>query len=100
MLELDDVVDGVGVTLFKTVEALTGAFFFSTSVERKTKGAGGRRSWPWNDRLKHVFAFDVGPEHFLLFLRSVLTDRIWRALVFQEGFLYKAVVKRLVLPRL
>ena len=41
MVELDDVANGVGVTLFKTVEALRGAFFFSTSVELKTKGAGG-----------------------------------------------------------
>ena len=32
--------DGVGVT-FKTVEALRGAFFFSSSVELNTKGAGG-----------------------------------------------------------
>ena len=32
--------DGVGVT-FKTVEALRSAFFFSTSVELNTKGAGG-----------------------------------------------------------
>ena len=30
--------DGVGVT-FKIVEALRGAFFFSTSVELNTKGA-------------------------------------------------------------
>ena len=31
-----------GVALFKIVEALSGgAFFFSTSVELKTKGAGG-----------------------------------------------------------
>ena len=30
-----------GVALFKIVEALTGTFFFSTSVELKTKGAGG-----------------------------------------------------------
>ena len=37
MVELD----GVGVT-FKTVEALRGAFFFSTSVELNTKGAVGR----------------------------------------------------------
>ena len=41
------------------------------------------------------------PKHFLLlFLGSVLTDRIWPALAFQEGFWYKAVVERLVLPRL
>ena len=32
--------DGVGVT-FKTIEALRGAFCFSTSVELNTKGAGG-----------------------------------------------------------
>ena len=32
--------DGVDVT-FKTVEALRGAFFFSTSVKLNTKGAGG-----------------------------------------------------------
>ena len=31
----------VGVTLLKTVEALRGAFFFSTSMELKTKCAGG-----------------------------------------------------------
>ena len=30
-----------GVALFKTEEALRGAFFFPTSVELKTKGAGG-----------------------------------------------------------
>ena len=36
LVELDE----VGVT-FKTVEALRGAFFLSTSVELNTKGAGG-----------------------------------------------------------
>ena len=40
LVKLDDVANGVGVTLFKTVEALRGAFFVSTSVELKTKGAG------------------------------------------------------------
>ena len=34
-----------GAALFKTVEAFRGTFFFSTSVELKTKGAGGG-SWP------------------------------------------------------
>ena len=38
LVELDDVANGVGVTLFKTVEALRGAFFL--------KGHWGRRSWP------------------------------------------------------
>ena len=40
LMELD-VADGVSVTLLKTIEALRGAFFFSTSVELKIKGAGG-----------------------------------------------------------
>ena len=40
-MELDDVADGVGVTLLKTIEALRGAFFFSARVELKTKGAAG-----------------------------------------------------------
>ena len=50
--------DGVGVTL-KTVEALRGVFFFSTSMELNTTGAGG--SWLRNDCLKHFFAFDTDP---------------------------------------
>ena len=32
--------DGVGM-IFKTIEALKGAFFFSTSMELNIKGAGG-----------------------------------------------------------
>ena len=36
LVECDD-----GVALFKTVEAFRGGFFFSTSVELKTKGTGG-----------------------------------------------------------
>ena len=40
LVEFADVTNG-GTVLFKTVEALSGAFFFSTSVEPKTKGAGG-----------------------------------------------------------
>ena len=41
LAKLDDKANGVGVTLFKTVEALSGTCFFSSSVELKTKGAGG-----------------------------------------------------------
>ena len=48
----DDEVDGVGVTLLKIVKALGGTFH---------KGRWGRGSWPRNNGLKHVFAFDVGP---------------------------------------
>ena len=41
LVELEDDVTNGGVALFKIVEALIrGAFFFSTSVELKTKGAG------------------------------------------------------------
>ena len=41
LVEFDDDVANDGVALFKTVEAFRGTFFFSTSVELKTKGAGG-----------------------------------------------------------
>ena len=41
LVELDEEADGVGVTLLKTLEALRGAFFFSTSMDLKTKSAGG-----------------------------------------------------------
>ena len=42
LVEFADDETNDGTSLFKTVEALSGAFFFSTSVELKTKGAGGR----------------------------------------------------------
>ena len=42
LVELEDCVTNDGVALFKIVEALIrGTFFFSTSVELKTKDAGG-----------------------------------------------------------
>ena len=41
LVESDDEANGVGATLFKTVEALRGTFVFSTSVELKTKGTRG-----------------------------------------------------------
>ena len=45
LVEFFDGVTNCGATLFKTVEALSsGAFFFSTSVELKTKGSGGGRA--------------------------------------------------------
>ena len=41
LVDFDDGVTSRGVALFKTVEALSrGAFFFSSSVELKTKGTG------------------------------------------------------------
>ena len=42
LVEFEDCVTNGGAALFKTVEAFSrGAFFFSASVELKTKGAGG-----------------------------------------------------------
>ena len=42
LVELEDGVTNGGVALLKIIEALIkGAFFFSTSMELKTKGAGG-----------------------------------------------------------
>ena len=66
---------GGGVALFKIVEALSGgAFFFSTSVELKTRGAGGggagREMMDSNTSLpailtpKHVLAVSAHPPTF------------------------------------
>ena len=41
LVEFEDGVTNDGTALFKTVEAFRVAFFFSTSVELKTKCAGG-----------------------------------------------------------
>ena len=41
LVEFDDDVANDGAALFKTVEAFRGTFFFSTSVELKTKSVGG-----------------------------------------------------------
>ena len=48
LVVFEDGVTNGGTALFKTVEAFSrGAFFFSTSVELKTKlGRRWRRSWP------------------------------------------------------
>ena len=67
-----------GTALFKTVEAFSGAFFFSTIVELKTKGAGGGGAGREIIDSKHVLAFDINYEAFLAvsaicFERSNLT---------------------------
>ena len=51
LVELNDEANGVGMTLFKTVGALRGAFFFSTGVELKTKGSGEEDLVLLQDRL-------------------------------------------------
>ena len=65
--------DGVGVT-FKTVEALRGAFFFSTSVELKTKaargGGTGREMIDSNTSLPAILT----PKHFFA-VSAIFLDR-------------------------
>ena len=66
LVEFDDGVTSCGVALFKTVEDLSGgALFFSTSVELKTKGAGGggagREIMESNTSLPWILT----PRHFL-----------------------------------
>ena len=65
-MEFVDGVTSCGVALFKTVEALSrGAFFFSTKVALKTKGAGGggagHEIMDSNTSLPGIFT----PRHFL-----------------------------------
>ena len=64
LVELDE----VGVT-FKTVEALRGAFFFSTSMELNTKGAG-REMIDSNTSLPSILT----PKHFFVVL-AICLDR-------------------------
>ena len=65
--------DAVGVT-FKTIEALRGAFFFSTSVELNTKGAGrlvaGRKMIDSNTSLPSILT----PKHFFA-VSAICLDR-------------------------
>ena len=95
LVAFDDGVTCCGVALFKTVEALSrGAFFFSTSVELKTKGTGGggagheimnsNTSLPWILTPRHFLA--VSAICFLLrkisfylnlFLRQVFSAQLW-----------------------
>ena len=66
LVEFDDGITSCGAALFKAIEALSkGAFFFSTSMELKTKGAGGgvagREIMDSNTSLPWIFT----PRHFL-----------------------------------
>ena len=74
LVELDDEVDGVGVTLLKTVEALREAFFFSTSVELNTKGAvGGGAGREMMDSDTFLLSI-LTPKHFLA-VSAICLDR-------------------------
>ena len=91
LVEFEDGVTDGCAALFKIVEAFRrGAFFFSTSVELKTKGAGGGGAG------REMMDSNLTPKHFWLFLRSVLTDRILPVLVFQASFWYTIVAERFV----
>ena len=75
LVEFEDGVTNGGVALFKIVEALSGgAFFFSTSVELKTKGAGGggagREMMHSNTSLPAILT----PKHFLA-VSAICFDR-------------------------
>ena len=65
LVECDDDEVNDGAALFKTVEAFRGVFFFSTSMELKTKGAGGggadREMMDSNTSLSSILT----PKHFL-----------------------------------
>ena len=66
LVEFEDDVTNGSVALFKIIEAFRrGAFFFSTSVELKTKGAGeggaGREMMDSNTSLPVILT----PKHFL-----------------------------------
>ena len=95
LVEFDDGVTSGGVALFKTVEALSrGAFFFSTSVELKTKGAGGggagREMMDSNTSLPEILT----PKHFLA-VSAICFDRS-----VQATFWYTIVAERFVGPHL
>ena len=82
---------------FKTVEALRGAFFFSTSVELNTKGAGGggagREMIDSNTSLPSI-------QHFFAVSAICLDISDLTCTCFLGKFWYKAVVGRFVLLRL
>ena len=65
LVEFEDGVTNECTALFKTVEPFRGAFFFSSSVELKTKGAGGggagREMMNSNTSLPSILT----PKHFL-----------------------------------
>ena len=73
LVELDDEVDSVGVTLLKIVEALRGGFFFSDSVELNTKGAGGGAGRDIMDSDTSLPSM-LTPKHFLA-VSAICFDR-------------------------
>ena len=77
LVEFEDGVTNGDVALFKIVEALSGgAFFFSTSVELKTKGAGGggagREMMDSNTSLPAVLT----PKHHVTHYQQILASNL------------------------
>ena len=73
-----------GTALFKTVETFRGAFFFSTSMELKTKGTGGagREIIDSNMSLPSILT----PRHYLAVSAICFERSDWSELVFQASF--------------
>ena len=97
----DDVTNG-GTVLFKTVEAFSrGAFFFSTSVELKTKGAGGLGAGSEIIDSNTCLPAILTPGHFLA-VSAICFDRSDFACTFffQARFKYTIVAERFVGPHL
>ena len=74
LVEFEDGVTNDGKTLFETVEAFRVAFFFSTSVELKTKGAGGGRAGHEIMESNTSLPSILTPKHFLA-VSAICFDR-------------------------
>ena len=82
--------DGVGVT-FKTVEALRGAFFFLTSVELNTKGAGGGRAGREMIDSNTSLPSILTPKHFFAVSAICLDRSDLTCICFSGRFLVQSV---------
>ena len=96
LVECDDDEANDGAALFKTIEAFRAAFFFSTSVELKTKGAGGggagREMMDSNTSLPSILT----PKHFLA-VSAICFDRSdFACTCFQASFWYTILDERFV----
>ena len=90
LVEFFDGVTSCGVTLFKTVEALSrGAFFFSTSVELEIKGTGGggggHEIMDSNTSLRWILT----PRHFLA-VSAICSERLDFACFERSDFDFQA----------
>ena len=101
LVEFEDGVTNGGVALFKIVEALIrGALFFSTSVELKTKGAGGggagREMMDSNTSLPAILT----PKHILAVSAICFARSDFACTCFSGKFWYTTVAERFVRPHL